>query len=483
MTNQNAFNSTSSSHTSVVAFRVAALSVLVLVLSLAANAAGKTKAAKPCEFSDASFDVATNAHALEDYQNAIAELLKEKKFKDLDCLANEARAGKTRFSGGAWKLRQLYIGLDSPRPGHPTEVEWKAHMKLIENWKDSYPKSVTAPIALAESYVSYGWAARGTGYSDDVSQSGWKLFGQRAAKAKQILNDAAVGGVKCPDWYIAMQLVSRAEGWPLEQARDLFLKAAKFEPGYQYYYRVFAGYLQPKWSGKEGDAARFAEEWADRIGGEAGDLLYYQIAEVIVCACADPEFGHFSWARAQKGFAALEKTYGPSLVSVNAFALMATKNTEWVLADTEFKRIGDQWVKDTWTSEQWFNQMRGLSAQLAPQKSALLGNRREAGDNQRTKEGQEYQKEAEHKLLAYEQKCLKEAGVGEPKFDVLLLVAKDGDIQDMKSDQTPGQFSTCVSRALYVAHANKETPLPAPPRDGYWVMITLDPSVVSASVK
>ena len=140
-------------HTTTVALRVGGIAVLLLAGSLGMKAADKPQVAKSCEFSDATIDPATNVHALDDYRDAIAGLLKEKKFKDLDCLADAARAGKTQFSGGQWKLRNIYIGLASPRPGHPTEVEWKEHLKRIEHWKADNPKSVTAPIALAESYV------------------------------------------------------------------------------------------------------------------------------------------------------------------------------------------------------------------------------------------------------------------------------------------------------------------------------------------
>jgi hypothetical protein len=462
---------------------IVAICLTAFVRDARASASNKSNAAKGCEFSDESFDVANNVHALDNYRDAIAGLLKDKKFKELDCVANAARAGKTRFSGGAWKLRNFYIALEEPRPGHPTEVEWKEHLKRIEQWKDSNPDSVTAPIALAEAYLGYGWAARGVGYTDDVSQSGWKLFGQRAAKAKEILEDVSIGGVKCPDWYIGMQQVAMAQSWPLDQAKALFEKAAKFEPGYQYYYRAFSEYVQPKWSGREGDPARFAEEQGNRIGGDDGDVMYYLIAEKIVCACADPESGYFSWPRMQKGFAALEKKYGPSMISLNAFALMATKNADWALADAEFKRIGDQYDNDEWTSEQWFKQMRDLSAQMGPAKSRLAASRKEAEDSRHTKEGEAYYEQVEHKLAAYEQKCLKEASVNEAKSEVLLLVAKDGDIQDFQAEARPGQFGQCVSKMLYVAHVNKEIPLPPPPHDGYWVLLTLDPTQVSASAK
>ena len=65
--------------------------------------------------------------------------------------------------------------------------------------------------------------------------------------------------------------------------------------------------------------------------GDAGDILYFQIAEGILCACKESEFGHFSWPRLQKGFTALEKQYGTSMISVNSFALMKvwTEANSW----------------------------------------------------------------------------------------------------------------------------------------------------------
>ena len=66
----------------------------------------------------------------------------------LDCLADAARARKARFPGGAWKLRNIYIGLDSPQPGHPTQDDWQRHMELVQTWGQRNPNSVTATIAL-----------------------------------------------------------------------------------------------------------------------------------------------------------------------------------------------------------------------------------------------------------------------------------------------------------------------------------------------
>jgi hypothetical protein len=353
-----------------VAGRVASAILFLFVLfhgvSAAASDSKGQVSVSPCGFSDDEFDTATDVRALDEYRDAVAQLLKQEKFAELDCIADAARASKARFSGGGWKLRNIYLGLESPRPGHPTHEDWIKHLELVERWVHQTPYSVAAPIARCESYTSYAWDARGDGMSDSVSESGWKLFAEHLEKAKAILDSHASLADKCPDWYVAMQNVALGQSWDRSRATALLQKAIEFEPRYQYYYRIYANYLLPKWNGEDGDASRFAEESANRVGGEAGEALYFQIAEVIVCGCQEPEFTHFSWPRLQSGFAASEKKFGVSLLLVNSFALMASNSSDWVAADAAFKRIGDNWSQDKWNTEAWFKQNRDTAAQAAP---------------------------------------------------------------------------------------------------------------------
>jgi len=458
--------------------------LIALLFCRTTNAAAADKQAQPaspCTFSDASYDPSTDVLALEAYRNGVAQLLKQEQFTDLDCIASAARSGKTRFSGGAWKLRQFYIGLDTPRPGHATEEDWRKHFELVERWRKQNPNSITAPIVLAESYISYAWDARGDGYADKVSDSGWKLFTERLEKAKTILDQAAPA--KCPDWYIAMLNVARGESWDISQHYAVFNEAIAFEPNYQYYYRMMADYLQPKWSGEEGDPAHFAEEQANRVGGDAGDILYFLISEGILCSCNESEFGHFSWPRLQKGYAALEKQYGVSLVSVNSIALMASKTGDWEVADPAFKRIGDEWNRDLWLNEAWFKQNRDTAAQAAPMVARAHAIRKEAEANMQTAEGQAYRKKLEKKLSGYEQSCLKESSGDAHKFEFFVQVGADGSAQNAQTESRPDHFAFCLMRTLYDSYTKKKTPLPNPPHEGYWVLLELDPTTLTASTK
>jgi hypothetical protein len=66
------------------------------------------------------------------------------------------------------------------------------------------PQSVTARVALARAYLNYAYDARGEGNAGTVSDSGWKLFAERTAEGKRILDEASALPTKCPEWYIAM---------------------------------------------------------------------------------------------------------------------------------------------------------------------------------------------------------------------------------------------------------------------------------------
>lgn len=52
------------------------------------------------------------------------------------------------------------------------------------------PNAVCPRIALGRAYVSWGWSARGTAFSDKVAKEGWGLLAQRLNKADAILKDA-----------------------------------------------------------------------------------------------------------------------------------------------------------------------------------------------------------------------------------------------------------------------------------------------------
>ena len=97
-----------------------------------------------CKAAEPEFDDGADVHAVKEYKDSIAQLLKQERFEELECIANPVRESKARFSGGAWKLHRLYSGLDEPQPGvHATEVDWKKHSARLKHWVALMPDSIT----------------------------------------------------------------------------------------------------------------------------------------------------------------------------------------------------------------------------------------------------------------------------------------------------------------------------------------------------
>jgi hypothetical protein len=300
-------------------------------------------------------------HYLDDYEDGIRRLFEEGKFDLIDQLADTARSTRARLPGGYWTLHTIYVPLVLPAQGtdDASEAEWTAQLNRLKRWVAQRPKSVTARVALAGAYLQYGWKARGSGFANNVSEDGWRLFRERVDRAAQILSDAAAQPAKCPEWYLTMQLVARAQDRDRDEQTAIFEKAISFEPDYHYFYRTQAESLLPKWGGDEGQMASFAKRMADHIGGKKGDAIYYQIATFLNCACdADRQLNGMSWPRIKRGYAAMEELYGQSILNLNAICYMASMSGDQLYAQKLFADIGERWYPFIWHTRKIFDDAR-----------------------------------------------------------------------------------------------------------------------------
>lgn len=297
------------------------------------------------------------------FETTVRNLFNEEKFAQLDEIADSARSQKSRFLGGAWKLHTFYDVIRSPGALTATDEAWNAHMERLQRWIASSPNASTPRVALAESYVRFAWKARGNGYSEKVTADGWKLFGERVQKARDILEQAKAVSTKDPQWYRTLQTVALAQGWDHQLAEQLLADATTAEPTYYYFYNEHANYLLPKWYGKPGDAESFAEAIADRIGGPEGDFIYYQVALSLNCCRLPAQAPALSWQRVKQGFNSLEQLYGITSYERNAMALMAVRQGDKEVAQQLFARIGDNWSARVWGSKDRFENSKALPMQ------------------------------------------------------------------------------------------------------------------------
>jgi hypothetical protein len=446
--------------------------LLIAACGLASADVSKPKPSA-CTLTDAEAaglngDAGTDVHAVSNYSKTVNDLLKAGKFKKLDCLADSVRSRKETFPGGMWKIHALYSGLAKP-PLHATEEDWNRHLKLLRLWLSMRPRSITARIALAESYVNYGADARGTGLADTVSESGWKLFKERTAKAKQILEQASSLSTKCPEWYFAMQSVAFSQEWEPTARQALLEKAVKFEPAYYYYYRMYANSLLPKWGGEEGEVAKFLRKASDQIGGDAGDILYFRVAGNLVCGCPTDLQLKLSWPRIQKGFAAVEKQNGASLENWNLLSRMAVSFGDPAVAGDAFARIGDQWSEDIWQHSSVFESAKNWAKQMEPSVARNRSAEESAEANLHTPEGQRFNAAFADQIHAWMQPCAEDlAGADLGYFELLIKVGKEGTIDEITGGGN-SPFMSCLGHKITGFRTSKQTVFPPPPRPDYWV--------------
>ena len=159
-----------------------------------------------------------------------------------------------------------------------------------------------------------------------------------------------------------MQVVALALDWPKPRARKLFDDAVHFEPDYPTFYERYANYLLPKWDGDEHDSIDFAQQTADSLGGDRGDIVYFQIATVLIHRGNEGFRPALDWKRIQRGHAALELAFGPSRAERNRFAFIAVRFRDAEVARQQFAAIGDKWSASVWKTRAAFEKARTWAA-------------------------------------------------------------------------------------------------------------------------
>lgn len=326
----------------------------------------QAQGAVPSQQATGSLKTASKMSDDEDlYKAQIQQLLSQRNFAELEKSADEDRRTKARFAGGVWKLYVFYDAFTQPATsGHPTMTDWNVLFSTLKEWTEAKPESITAPVALARAYIGYAAEARGSGFADTVTETGWKLHDERTEQARQILIKAAKLKRRCPFWYQAMQNVAMSQGWEKSEAKALFDQAVAFEPDYYHYYREYINFLLPKWYGEDGEAEQFANEIAGRMTGDQGDFLYFEMASAINCQCGNNEdhMANLSWPRIKRGYEVLQRLYGTSNLKDNRFAYMAFLAQDKSAAQEAFMRIGQGWNPYAWRNRQYFDAVKAWAS-------------------------------------------------------------------------------------------------------------------------
>ena len=293
------------------------------------------------------------------YQVDTRQAYNNRRFDELERIAEETRDTKEVFGNGSWKIAQFYQSLKC-REDEPENM-WELHDQIHRAWMTAKPESITARVAYADFLVDYGWHARGHEYADKVTPEGWKLFGERLGAARKVFGEAQALPAKDPYLYIVGLSIALGQNWPESGYNALLGEAHASEPGYWGYDTTRAISLMPRWYGQPGEWEAYAEETSARPDG-LGPELYARIVA--------SQAGYYenvfretqaSWPKTREGLEQMRQKYPNSLVILNTTAKLATLADDRPLAREIFDRLGDTYLPEVWGAPERFAHYRKLA--------------------------------------------------------------------------------------------------------------------------
>ncbi len=289
----------------------------------------------------------------------LIQWLRTKQFDELDRVAAQCTLRKPNLLTG-YALHKMIEDIHTPMSMETGVEDWAEHIERIESWVKHSPKTVCPRIALGRAYVSWGWSARGTAFSDKVAKEGWGLLAQRLNKADAILKDAEKISAERPELYSVW--LSAAYGLELPQKKidEIFEKGRTAGRDFVNLYFVKSQFLLPRWYGNPGDWEKFAKQSADERGGSEGDLLYMLIARRQAWTEGDDLFKNtkISYARMKKGFEVKLDSAPDEIVELNSYCYFACIAGDKATARSLFQRIGPKWRQAQWKNEGVFQKWK-----------------------------------------------------------------------------------------------------------------------------
>jgi membrane protease YdiL (CAAX protease family) len=287
------------------------------------------------------------------------QLLKDRDTKGLEALAAELRTSKDALDGGTWMLSYFYDMVDTLPD---KEAEAGEAMKFFEQWAAESPQSITAQVALARALISYAWVARGSGWSNSVTDEGWKLFEKRLQRARDVLGAAKELDEKCPGWYEAGQTVALGQGWEWDEYMKFVDEAIAKEPTYGKYYTKACYWMLPRWYGEEGDFEDWIAEKADGYPEEKRDWQYARFVWMADRMNQSEEMvfkpGRLDWKRTKRGFEKWLET-DPSNLNVRfEYTRLAMLADDPKTAREQFEITGGKYSPRQWGGVEEFEKAR-----------------------------------------------------------------------------------------------------------------------------
>jgi hypothetical protein len=201
----------------------------------------------------------------------------------------------------------------------------------------------------------------------------------------------------------------------------------------------------------------------------------------MTCHCADDKIlKGMSLKRIQRGYSELEKQSGSSLTNMNLLAYMAVHESDYIVADQLFSRIGENRDDYVW-NQPTFEKYKQWIAAMAPDAKFMNSVYEAEAANLQSPEGSRYSKEISSRLLSVLQGCSEASSGNATSFTLDISIEKNGKLGQMRSsDSSP--VVLCFIKKLAEWQNAKTAPFPPPPQPSYWLAFTINPALNNVQV-
>lgn len=318
-----------------------------------------------------------------EYQRQVVELLRGRQFETLEERAERLRRENPRLPSGLAELRAFYRGLSQTLPGE-TVAGYDERLRLLEEWRQEYPDSITPRIALADLCVEYGWV-----YADDglarrlefpAGQSLPRLLDRAETELTAALELAEQNEIRDVELIRSVLALARRQnvfgGKPVtqESMTAVMKQGLAIDPANESVVANVALFLMPQAREQPEVLRQFADDVLELTREQAGCALYATVAFEAWPYYGVRLFQHFgfSWDKTRQGFRDQLRRNPESKWILNKFCLLATIAGDRQTAHELFTKLGEDWDRSLWQTESFYESRRRWA-----RPDALVGQQRQ----------------------------------------------------------------------------------------------------------
>ena len=253
-----------------------------------------------------------------------------------------------RTASGASKMGLFIDGLTEGSDA--SEAILQRDIARTKRWAELHPDSPLGYVLHAQALMSFGWAARGSGFASTVSSRGWAVCHEYHQRAGKYLRDHEAIASQTTSWHATMINIGRSEGWAPDLVKRIFEDGIARSPGDYRLYLYMETTLLPKWYGNVSQLDAFIRDVSARAPAAYGMELYARLYS----GAGEEQFQRnlysaslVDWALMKVGLRAWV-THFPTAWNKNIFAYHACMAGDKPTAKALLDEIAGSPVWDVW---------------------------------------------------------------------------------------------------------------------------------------